>query len=183
MGKGEKTGNTTKDGKTGNTTKDGNSTKGVKTFTQTVTAEMSCDNVKKIMENQTIATKAFQEAFEKSSGVKVSDTKLQKKDCPRRLEQSFRRLSTGAIQADFTYTSTETAATVQTEDFKTKVNEELEKVGLPKAVTGVKAAAATETTPTATTAKPGATTSKVASGALKTQLVPVALGFLLLAIA
>lgn len=164
----------------GNTTK----TNTTKTYKQSITATMSCTDIKTVMAEEKKAEEAFKKAFETEAGVTVTDTSLKKEGCSRRLEQGSRQLSDGAIKADFTYTTTGEAKTVKAADFKTSVNKELKAAGLPEAVKEVKPPTKAQEMETTTTEKPKSeSTTKTASGAMKTHLVPVALGFLLFATA
>jgi len=163
-----------------NNTGNKNTTKPTKTFTQSVTAKMSCAHANTTMADPAKAKAAFKKTFEKSGGATVTDTKLTKIGCGRRLETGFRRLSgdTG-IKADYTYTAT-AAKTVDATAFTNDLNAALKAEGITNVtVTGSNPSTAVDVTPT----QAPASTTKQASSAQKTSLFFVSFSFVQLALA
>eukprot|EP00419_Tripos_fusus_P042142 CAMPEP_0172790090 /NCGR_PEP_ID=MMETSP1074-20121228/207787_1 /TAXON_ID=2916 /ORGANISM="Ceratium fusus, Strain PA161109" /LENGTH=507 /DNA_ID=CAMNT_0013627133 /DNA_START=15 /DNA_END=1535 /DNA_ORIENTATION=+ len=145
--------NTTGGGKFSNST-----TK--KTYTTSVTAEMSCDNAEKVIKSGATGKEAFEKALKKAiPDATISKTELKKVGC-RRLSDGFRRLAKTGLQADFTYTSTQSAKP-DGNTFLTAVNEDLKNKTLPEATSATSTAPVEQEGPTVstTTGKQGPTCS------------------------
>merc|ERR1712032_1471423 len=139
------------------------------THKASIKAAMPCTDADQVIKN-TSGVEAFKTAFTKQNvGSLKKNPTLTKYGC-RRLKDGARRMSTTGIQADFEYTSTSTQPKqLDANAFKAAVNTALQEVGLPQ-TTGV-----TDITPSSTT--------KMASSAMKMQVVSISLTSLLIAMA
>merc|ERR1712032_1429779 len=139
------------------------------THKASIKAAMPCTDADQVIKN-TSGVEAFKTAFTKQNvGSLKKNPTLTKYGC-RRLKDGARRMSTTGIQADFEYTSTSTQPKqLDANAFKAAVNTALQEVGLPQ-TTGV-----TDITPSSTT--------KIASSAMKMQVVSISLTSLLIAMA
>lgn len=143
-----------------------------RTFKQSVTTQMSCTDVNKMMANEKKAETAFKVAFEKTGGVAVNSVSLSKVGCTRRLHTGSRLLSTTkGIKADFEYTAA-VEATVDGSKFTQALKTELVNQEMSVTLAESTATKATDVTPTNT---------KETSSAQATALLFVSSSLMLLA--